>query len=83
MARKGKTGGYQFAKALEEIHLNEIIDVVEGWESYDNCILGFHKCSNDHPCTIHEYWSPVKKQMMEIFQNITLRDVVKEGLLKF
>ena len=83
IAVKGKSGGYLFAKPLDEIFLNEIIDVVEGWENYNKCLLGFDKCGDDKPCPLHEQWGPIKHQILDMFQNMSLQDAVKKGLLKF
>ena len=83
IATKGKTGGYCFAKPLDKIFLNEIIDVVEGWDNYNKCILGFDKCGDDKPCPLHEQWGPIKHQILEMFQTVSLNDAIKEGLIKF
>ncbi len=80
---KGKRGGYRFAKSPDTIYLNEVIDVVEGWENYDRCILGFEKCSDENPCPIHEQWAPIKKQMLEMFETNTLQDVIDKNPMKF
>ncbi|MCK5076895.1 MAG: Rrf2 family transcriptional regulator [Calditrichia bacterium] len=81
-ATKGKSGGYCFARPLNKIFLNEIIDVVEGWENYKKCILGFEKCGDEHPCPLHEQWAPIKIQILEMFQTVTLSDTIKKELIK-
>lgn len=76
-AHQGKHGGYSIARPLGEVHLADIIDVVEGLESYDRCILGFDTCDDENPCPLHDQWSGHKEGIRGMIDNVTLADLAK------
>jgi Rrf2 family iron-sulfur cluster assembly transcriptional regulator len=71
----GKNGGYVIARPLEDLHLADIIDVVEGLDSYDRCILGFDQCDDENPCPMHDRWKDQKDAIREMIDNTTLADL--------
>jgi Rrf2 family protein len=71
-AVQGKGGGYRIVRPLEEIHLAEIVDIVEGLDSYERCILGFDRCDEKNPCPMHEFWTGHKEGILEMLNTTTL-----------
>lgn len=71
-AVQGKGGGYRIARPLDDIRLAEIVDVVEGLESYDRCILGFDRCDEENPCPMHEFWTVHKLGIVDMLHTTTL-----------
>jgi len=69
---QGKGGGYRIVRPLEEIHLAEIVDIVEGLDSYERCILGFDRCDEKNPCPMHEFWTGHKEGILEMLNTTTL-----------
>jgi Rrf2 family protein len=80
---RGKTGGYQVCCNLDEITLAQIVDVVEGLESYDRCLLGFEKCGDDKPCPMHKLWGPQRDAIKAMIFNTTLQDLVDQEGISF
>jgi Rrf2 family protein len=76
-ALKGKNGGYQIARPMEEVYLADIIEVVEGLESYDRCILGFETCDDDNPCPLHDHWTGHKEGIRNMIDHTTLADLAQ------
>lgn len=74
---RGKNGGYRIAKPLGEIRLEQIVDSVEGLETYDRCILGFERCDDQTPCPMHEFWTGPKESIQLMMANVTLAEMVK------
>lgn len=74
-ALKGKNGGYRLVEPLDKVRTGQVIEVVEGWGEYNQCILGFQECSSRNPCPIHNYWAPIKSQIVDMFHNLTLKDL--------
>ena len=74
---RGKNGGYRIAKPLDEIHLKQIVNVVEGLENFDRCLLGFERCDDENPCPMHEFWSGPKDSINEMLADVSLADMVK------
>jgi len=78
-AVRGKNGGYQIIKPLGEVRLAHIVDIVEGLESYDRCILGFETCDDENPCPMHDFWTVHKNGISQMMQDVTLAQMVATG----
>ena len=76
---RGKNGGYRIAQPLSAIRLEQIVDSVEGLETYDRCILGFERCDEDNPCPMHEFWKGPKQNIQTMMTDVTLADMVKSS----
>jgi len=73
---KGRNGGFVFARDPGSISLKEIIDLMEGPEIKDQCILGLSCCVAGSFCALHEEWVETREKMAEILAKTTL------GMLK-
>ncbi len=78
-AQHGKLGGYRIARPLHEVKLADIVDVVEGLESYERCILGFATCDDDNPCPLHERWHDLREAIRSMLDSTTLADLALSG----
>ncbi len=72
---RGRVGGFKFTKKLNEISLAKIIEAVEGMDSFNSCILGFHECSSENPCAMHFVWEKNKEAFVKTLENTTLNDI--------
>ena len=80
-SQKGRGGGFMLARPANEIFLIEVIDVVDGPDVLDGCVLGLPRCSKEHPCPVHHQWAPAKENIRGIFASRTvtqLLDVLKQ-----
>lgn len=80
---QGKQGGYQMNMDRSPVYLKEIIDIVEGLDNYDRCVLGFKDCSDENPCSLHEYWVKPKDGINNLIQNTSLDDLYNTGNFKY
>ncbi len=80
---KGRDGGYIFAKNANTIYISQVIDVVEGMDKYEGCIMGFNDCSDDNPCSLHENYAPIKEQLINFLSNTTISELKSNKVLKF
>jgi Rrf2 family transcriptional regulator, iron-sulfur cluster assembly transcription factor len=80
---RGKTGGYQVCCDLDKVTLAQIVDQVEGLESYERCLLGFEKCGDEKPCPMHSLWGPKRDAIKEMIFNTTLQDLVDQEGISF
>jgi len=80
---KGRDGGYIFAKNANTIFLSQIIDSVEGMDKYEGCIMGFGECSDDHPCSLHEKYAPIKEQLITFLSSTTISELKNTNVLRF
>lgn len=54
---KGASGGFGFARPIDEITLMDIVRAIDGPNFLEGCVLGFEKCSGESPCSLHELWA--------------------------
>ena len=75
MSVKGRDGGFRIIKDLKDITLGNIVATVEGMDSFNSCILGFHECSSENPCAMHFVWEENKKQLLYTLETTSLDDL--------
>ena len=80
---QGRDGGYIFAKNADKIHLSQVVDAVEGMDKYQGCILGFSECSDDHPCSLHLKYAPIKDELISFLYRTTISDLKSPDVYKF
>ena len=83
MSVKGRDGGFRIIKDLKEISLANIVETVEGMDSFNACILGFHECSSENPCAMHFVWEENKKQLLKTLKTTTLNDISHLNISKY
>ncbi len=80
-SKKGKSGGFMLAKHPSKIKLIDIVDAIDGLESFNSCLLGFPECSPDKPCPVHDKWGVLRTKAYEMLSSETI-DKFKEKTLK-
>lgn len=73
---RGRNGGFVFSKKISKIYLADIIESVEGLESFDKCILGFTDCPYDNPCPMHEFWENTRGNIIKELKTKSLADLL-------
>jgi Rrf2 family protein len=81
---RGAKGGVALAKPASDIMLMDMIDAIDGIESFRNCILELHGCGDENPCPLHAYWGESRNRIRSIFENTNLAElgerIKKDGL---
>ena len=71
-SKKGKAGGFKLAKHPSKIKLIDIVEAVDGLESFSSCVLGFPNCSDKNPCPIHDEWEELRARAYDMLSSETL-----------
>jgi len=75
---KGPNGGFALAKPANEITLLDIIEIIDGLDLFNDCLIGLRSCaSNAHTdvqCPVHNKFLPISNQLYELLstENIEL-----------
>jgi Rrf2 family protein len=72
----GPGGGYVVVKDPSDITLLEIIEAVDGKDTFSDCILGLAACNAVKPCPLHHTWANAKELLLERLDSQTLSDVI-------
>ena len=82
---KGPHGGFGLGKKADEIKLIDIVDIVDGEDIFKKCLIRLDDCSETEPCTMHIRYSAIRTQLLNLFQNQNISDLIqdiKEGKRK-
>ena len=74
---RGRSGGYEFSKGKEEISLADIVDVTDGLESFNTCILGFKACPFNVECSMHPVWERTRISILKVLKETSLADLAR------
>jgi Rrf2 family protein len=74
---RGAYGGYNLARAPEEINLKEIVDVLEGDCCLVDCVKDPTVCPRVFTCVTHDIWEMIGGKISETLNSISLDKMVK------
>jgi len=80
---KGPAGGFFLSEQQKFQPISGIVETIEGKEVFKECGLGLSKCSETHPCPIHNEYKVARELIEKIFREkmiIDLHDPVTHGL---
>lgn len=78
---KGRGGGFALTRKPNEITLSDIVSVIDGDEQYTRCVVGLSQCDDRQPCAQHDYFKPIRTQILRYLSTTTL-DQMSEALVK-
>ncbi len=79
LSNKGPHGGFSLAIDAHEITLLDIVKIIDGTDTFDNCMIGMKSCKSAHensrPCPVHDQFYEVRKQMYQLFKEETIGNI--------
>jgi Rrf2 family transcriptional regulator, iron-sulfur cluster assembly transcription factor len=72
---KGPNGGVKLARPAGEIRFMDVVIAIDGLKSLNECALGLPGCGVMKPCPLHDQWSALKTDMMNMMESITLKQL--------
>jgi len=78
ISNRGPHGGISFNKPPVSVHVLDIVDIIDGAEIFDKCVLGLPGCGVLEPCPMHENWSLVRDQIKDQFEQTTIEELANK-----
>ena len=76
---KGPNGGFGLGKPADEIYLMDVVEIVDGMDSFKNCAISIKYCSEqENFCALHSRYAHLRDEIKRIFQTETIDVVVKD-----
>ncbi|HLW39483.1 MAG TPA: Rrf2 family transcriptional regulator [Brumimicrobium sp.] len=76
---QGAYGGFEVTnKMLNKINLQDIVDAIDGKESYNSCVLGLKECSDCNPCPAHKKYKFIKEDLTNMLKTTTVKEMVED-----
>ncbi len=77
---KGPNGGFSLLKDPEKITLYELVEIIDGKGIFTNCIIHDDTCAgvrkSKKPCPVHEDYTKIRGELINLFKNRTLAELV-------
>lgn len=74
---RGSKGGYELAKAPQEITLLDVVEVMEGALSIVDCVREPGQCSRNQGCATREIWRKLNAEIRDAMQKVTLQEIIE------
>ncbi len=75
---KGPNGGFFITEQQSKNNILQIVNCIDGKEVFKSCGLGLNKCSESHPCPIHNEYKDVRDLFQNLCINTKIHDLCKE-----
>ncbi len=72
---KGPTGGFFLNEQQQQQPIAVIVETIEGNSVFKECGLGLSKCSETHPCPIHNDYKVAREMIEKIFNEKKVKDL--------
>ena len=80
---KGPTGGFDITRTkMNKITLSEIVKAIDGENIFNGCGLGLKKCSEKHPCPVHDNFKKIREDLKQMLDSTTMYELslgLKDG----
>jgi Rrf2 family protein len=77
---QGKDGGYRISKSINEINLLDIVKATGDNLINMECFFGFGNCALVDKCVMHDKWSSIQENIINVLINTKLSDIKKSIL---
>ena len=79
---KGPNGGFSLGRKAEDISLLDIVEIVDGLDSFNECLLGLNICGGDEEkhkiCPMHKTSNALRLELVALFKGNTVGEVAKD-----
>jgi len=73
---KGPNGGFYLNKVNRATPLIEIINVIDGENRINSCLLSLQNCNEEKPCPLHAFAGPFRSDLIKNLEEKTIQDLV-------
>jgi Rrf2 family transcriptional regulator, iron-sulfur cluster assembly transcription factor len=71
-SHKGRGGGYAIRRSALNVSIRTVVELTEGGDVFEGCLLGLKVCSEATACPVHHAWSPLKNVVLALLGRQTI-----------
>ena len=75
-SQKGFGGGFQLARAAEDVTLYDVVEPIDKLSKWDGCFINQSFCPEKGPCPLHERWEGIRDGYLSMLKESTVADLV-------
>ena len=77
-ATKGPKGGYYLTEENKKLPVYKLIEVIDGTQRMESCVLGLEECNAERPCPLHEYVYPSRTAFLNTLKKMTVEELSRD-----
>lgn len=78
VSSKGPHGGFALKKAAVDISIMDIVDIIDGVDAFNLCLIRTEPCSKESPCSIHDAVEAYRKGLRSTLLTESIADLASE-----
>ena len=75
---KGPKGGFYLSEDNRKLSLINVVEVMDGKQRLNSCVLGLEACSNENPCVLHHIVGRANTEFVKNLQETTIQDLISD-----
>ena len=75
---KGPYGGFYCEAYQLDLPVIDIVNAIDGKAVFNECVMGLQRCSNEHPCPMHDHYAEIRNDLQLSFEQLTLRTLASD-----
>jgi Rrf2 family transcriptional regulator, iron-sulfur cluster assembly transcription factor len=80
---KGPSGGFSINEKTMKVSLLELVDSIDGLETFRSCVLRLKECNSLNPCPLHVQMEGLKSKLRSVLAGTTINDMMDENKVEF
>ena len=72
---RGRLGGFCLREEAAQVSLMQLLQLTEGADFTQSCLLGLKRCSDETACPVHTRWLPIKEKVIEMLNQMSLAEL--------
>ena len=72
---RGRLGGFCLREEAAQMSLMDLLQITEGADFTQSCLLGLKRCSDETACPMHSHWLPIKQQVIGMLNDMRLDEL--------
>ena len=72
---RGRLGGFCLREETAQMSLMQLLQLTEGADFTQSCLLGLKRCGEDTACPVHHSWLPIKERVIEMLNEMKLGEL--------
>lgn len=80
---KGPYGGFSLSEKTLEAPLIDLVNVTDGLDQFNICVLKLKYCDGVSPCPLHNEMEKIKTRLLTIFEQTTMKDLLTDNKNSF
>ena len=76
---RGVGGGFRLRRRSSTLKLVDVIRPFDDVLAPRRCPFGKARCSDEHPCSMHDQWKPVTQAYRRFLEHTTVADIVDDS----